>query len=168
MFGHRLIRAIVGTTSTDKNHNTSPTAASSGTDLNGAAAADACGRLRARLAEFCANHVFANVENGYGFLIETAQYAPGLIGSATPWHDEWGLSVSFVNRTAPIRTPSTRRSRGSSTASSRPPLGRGSSPAGTVHMSRFHEPFVSRFSDATTTMPATLVHSRSRCRRARR
>ncbi len=55
---------IVGTTSTDKNHNTSPTAASSGTDLNGAAAADACARLRARLAEFCAQHVFANVENG--------------------------------------------------------------------------------------------------------
>jgi xanthine dehydrogenase large subunit len=37
-------------TSTDKNHNTSPTAASAGTDLNGAAAADACGRIRERLA----------------------------------------------------------------------------------------------------------------------
>ncbi len=55
---------ITGTTSTDKNNNTSPTAASSGTDLNGAAAADACSRLRARLAEFCANHVFANLESG--------------------------------------------------------------------------------------------------------
>ena len=43
--------SIVGTTSTDKNNNTSPTAASSGTDLNGAAAKDACGRLRTRLAE---------------------------------------------------------------------------------------------------------------------
>jgi xanthine dehydrogenase large subunit len=42
---------IVVATSTDKNNNTSPTAASSGTDLNGAAAADACGRLRERLAE---------------------------------------------------------------------------------------------------------------------
>ena len=28
---------------------------------------------------------FANVENGYGFLIESVQYAPGLIGSAMPW-----------------------------------------------------------------------------------
>jgi choline dehydrogenase-like flavoprotein len=28
---------------------------------------------------------FANTGDGYGFLIETAQYAPGLIGSATPW-----------------------------------------------------------------------------------
>ena len=45
-------RVIVAPTSTDKNNNTSPTAASSGTDLNGAAAVDACRRLRARLAEF--------------------------------------------------------------------------------------------------------------------
>jgi xanthine dehydrogenase large subunit len=41
-------------TSTDKNNNTSPTAASAGTDLNGAAAADACRRLRARLADVAA------------------------------------------------------------------------------------------------------------------
>jgi xanthine dehydrogenase large subunit len=45
---------ITAPTSTDKNNNTSPTAASSGTDLNGAAAADACRRLRARLAEVAA------------------------------------------------------------------------------------------------------------------
>jgi len=42
------VRVLV--TSTDKNANTSPTAASSGTDLNGAAAATACDRIRARLA----------------------------------------------------------------------------------------------------------------------
>ena len=42
---------IVTATSTDKNNNTSPTAASAGTDLNGAAAADACSRLRGRLAD---------------------------------------------------------------------------------------------------------------------
>lgn len=47
-------RVIMAPTSTDKNNNTSPTAASSGTDLNGAAAVDACGRLRARLAEVAA------------------------------------------------------------------------------------------------------------------
>jgi choline dehydrogenase-like flavoprotein len=28
---------------------------------------------------------FADTGKGYGFLIETAQYAPGIIGSATPW-----------------------------------------------------------------------------------
>jgi xanthine dehydrogenase large subunit len=47
-------KVIIAPTSTDKNNNTSPTAASSGTDLNGAAAADACVRLRARLAEVAA------------------------------------------------------------------------------------------------------------------
>jgi xanthine dehydrogenase large subunit len=48
--GVRYDQVIVTATSTDKNNNTSPTAASAGTDLNGAAAADACRRLRARLA----------------------------------------------------------------------------------------------------------------------
>src|SRR2546423_4195550 len=49
---------LIGPTSTDKNNNTSPTAASSGTDLNGAAALDACRKLRARLAEYCAAQIF--------------------------------------------------------------------------------------------------------------
>jgi len=48
-------RVLSGVTSTDKNNNTSPTAASSGTDLNGAAAVDACGRLRQRLSQVAAN-----------------------------------------------------------------------------------------------------------------
>ncbi len=47
-------RVVVMATSTEKNANTSPTAASTGTDLNGAAAADACGKIRARLAAFAA------------------------------------------------------------------------------------------------------------------
>jgi xanthine dehydrogenase large subunit len=46
---------IVTATATDKNNNTSPTAASAGTDLNGAAAVDACKRLRERLAEVAAS-----------------------------------------------------------------------------------------------------------------
>ncbi|HZA59433.1 MAG TPA: GMC family oxidoreductase, partial [Solirubrobacterales bacterium] len=28
---------------------------------------------------------FSNTDQGYGLLVETTQYAPGLIGSATPW-----------------------------------------------------------------------------------
>ncbi|HEV7300991.1 MAG TPA: xanthine dehydrogenase molybdopterin binding subunit [Tepidisphaeraceae bacterium] len=44
----------IGATDTSKNNNTSPTAASSGTDLNGAAAVDACSRLRSRLVAFAA------------------------------------------------------------------------------------------------------------------
>lgn len=38
-------------TSTEKNHNTSPTAASSGSDLNGQAALNACEKIKARLAQ---------------------------------------------------------------------------------------------------------------------
>lgn len=41
-------------TSTEKNNNTSPTAASAGTDLNGAATVKACNAIRARLAEHAA------------------------------------------------------------------------------------------------------------------
>ncbi len=47
-------------TSTEKNNNTAPTAASAGTDLNGMAAADACSRLKQRLAEV-ASRMFANI-----------------------------------------------------------------------------------------------------------
>src|SRR6185437_3640070 len=54
---------IVGATNTDKNCNTSPTAASSGTDLNGAAAQDACRRLRQRLADFAAKEFSAPAES---------------------------------------------------------------------------------------------------------
>ena len=46
-------------TSTEKNNNTAPTAASAGTDLNGMAALDACSRLKQRLAEV-ASRMFAN------------------------------------------------------------------------------------------------------------
>ncbi len=49
-----LLSVLVTTTSTEKNNNTSPTAASCGTDLNGAAALDATGRIKARLADFAA------------------------------------------------------------------------------------------------------------------
>jgi len=43
-------------TSTDRSNNASATAASSGSDLNGSAAADACTRLRARLSTVAAAH----------------------------------------------------------------------------------------------------------------
>src|SRR4029453_15904900 len=41
-------------TNTGKVPNTSPTAASSGTDLNGEAARDACPTLKQRLVQYCA------------------------------------------------------------------------------------------------------------------
>ncbi len=49
-------RVQVMPTSTEKNNNTSATAASSGADLNGKAAVDACRRIRARLDEVEAKH----------------------------------------------------------------------------------------------------------------
>jgi choline dehydrogenase-like flavoprotein len=51
---------------------------------------------------------FADTGEGYGFLIETAQYAPGLIGSATPWisgadhkrrMEEFPLTANFISLT---------------------------------------------------------------------
>ena len=69
---------ILMPTSTEKNHNTSPTAASAGTDHNGAAAVDACRQIRARLAEYAAG-LFASAEEG---LVESPThvvFAEGLV-----------------------------------------------------------------------------------------
>lgn len=54
---------IVMATSTEKNINTSPTAASASTDLNGAAAVIACQEIKARLRNFAAVHL-ADSESG--------------------------------------------------------------------------------------------------------
>jgi xanthine dehydrogenase large subunit len=53
----------VMTTSTEKNNNTSPTAASASTDLNGGAALLACQALQGRLADVAARH-FASAADG--------------------------------------------------------------------------------------------------------
>ena len=50
-------------TSTEKNNNTSATAASSGTDLNGSAAVDACRRIRARLDHVAAAHLASKTDD---------------------------------------------------------------------------------------------------------
>ena len=55
--GVPLERVRVMITSTEKNNNTSATAASSGADLNCAAALDACRRIRARLADVAAREI---------------------------------------------------------------------------------------------------------------
>ncbi len=56
-FGLPLSHVEVTSTRTDKVPNTSPTAASSGTDLNGKAAQNACHMIKQRLAEFFAEQV---------------------------------------------------------------------------------------------------------------
>lgn len=48
---------LMAATATDKNNNTSATAASAASDLNGSAAVDACTKLRTRLAECAANYL---------------------------------------------------------------------------------------------------------------
>ena len=50
-FGIDVEQVILMPTSTEKNNNTSATAASSGADLNGSAAVDACRKIRARMEE---------------------------------------------------------------------------------------------------------------------
>ncbi|MGK2855727.1 MAG: xanthine dehydrogenase molybdopterin binding subunit [Thermoanaerobaculia bacterium] len=61
--GVDLAAVRVMITSTEKNNNTSATAASTGSDLNGGAAIDACRRLRERLAG-CAASLFVAGEEG--------------------------------------------------------------------------------------------------------
>jgi xanthine dehydrogenase large subunit len=61
-FGIDPKAVIVMSTSTEKNHNTSPTAASSGSDINGAAALDACNKIKGRLTEL-AKLIFSGVES---------------------------------------------------------------------------------------------------------
>ena len=72
---------IVMPTSTEKNNNTSPTAASAGTDLNGAAAVNACQEIRARLAKYAAG-IFASREDGIVESPEHIEFADGMVSDA--------------------------------------------------------------------------------------
>ncbi len=75
--GIDYVAVFVGSTNTDKNNNTSPTAASCGTDLNGAAAVDACSRLRQRLAQFAAG-LFADPAKGFAFSPDDVLFADNM------------------------------------------------------------------------------------------
>jgi len=61
-FGLSIDRVMVASTRTDKVPNTSPTAASSGTDLNGMAAQDACDKIKHDLIAFASEHFHLAVE----------------------------------------------------------------------------------------------------------
>jgi xanthine dehydrogenase large subunit len=65
-------------TTTEKNNNTSPTAASSGTDINGSAAVNACIALRERLAEFAASY-FSSFSDGIVKSPDNIVFADGFI-----------------------------------------------------------------------------------------
>ena len=77
-FAVPLAAVQVMPTSTEKNNNTSPTAASASTDLNGTAAVRACAALRQRLAEVAARH-FASAEDGLEVSPPYVEYAEGSV-----------------------------------------------------------------------------------------
>jgi xanthine dehydrogenase large subunit len=62
-FGIDPGKVALMTTSTEKNNNTSPTAASAGTDLNGQAAVVACEQIRLAMSQFAATKL-ASMEKG--------------------------------------------------------------------------------------------------------
>ncbi|MFM9024922.1 MAG: xanthine dehydrogenase molybdopterin binding subunit [Planctomycetaceae bacterium] len=74
-FGLPPEQVILMPTSTEKNNNTSPTAASAGTDLNGAAAVVACHTIKERIAEWVAGR----------FAADGVTTAPEHVGFAGGW-----------------------------------------------------------------------------------
>jgi len=75
-FGLDVPRVYVMPTSTEKNINTSPTAASAGTDLNGAAAVEACRAIKRRLRRFAAERL-ADTETGLSASASHVQFRDG-------------------------------------------------------------------------------------------
>jgi len=77
-FGLPLARVRVMPTSSEKSNNTSPTAASAGMDLNGAAALEACRQIKERMRAFAAR-LFADPKAGQGPSVEHIRFADGKI-----------------------------------------------------------------------------------------
>jgi xanthine dehydrogenase large subunit len=63
-FGIEPLAVQIMPTSTEKNHNTSPTAASSGADINGSAALKAANKIKAALAKLAQKHFAGEISNG--------------------------------------------------------------------------------------------------------
>ena len=97
-FGIPYGDVIVMPTSTEKNNNTSPTAASAGTDLNGAAAVNACHKIKIRLAELAAE-LFANPEEGLIPSPEHIVFENRSVGDAR----QPGSQISFADLTTKAR-----------------------------------------------------------------
>lgn len=89
-FALPLDAVLVMPTSTEKNNNTSPTAASAATDLNGTAAVRACETLRQRLIEVAARQ-FASVNDGIAPSPPHVQFENGgVVDGRRP-----GMRISF-------------------------------------------------------------------------
>ena len=90
-FGVEIERVKVSATSTAKVPNTSPTAASSGSDLNGMAARDACLRIKQNMSEFALEHFDLSI----GEL--KFQDSCVLLGKKKITFDDF-VSLSYLNR----------------------------------------------------------------------
>ena len=88
---------MVTSTRTDKVPNASPTAASSGSDLNGMAALDACNTIKADLIEFAAEH-FSLAPEAIRF--ENNQV---ILGEHTQSFEEF-IKLAYLNRRALLAT----------------------------------------------------------------
>lgn len=78
-FGLTTDRVRMMATTTEKNHNTSPTAASAGTDLNGAAALNAVAEIKQRMADYAAG-LFESAERGLVAAAEHVVIEGGHVG----------------------------------------------------------------------------------------
>ncbi|CAH1044799.1 xanthine dehydrogenase molybdopterin binding subunit [Halomonas sp. TD01] len=87
----------ISATRTDKVPNTSPTAASSGADLNGMAARDAASKLRERLFDFAAMHFEGGLERE-GMRLEDGMLIAGIGESERriPWGEL--VQTAYLNR----------------------------------------------------------------------
>lgn len=87
----------ISATRTDKVPNTSPTAASSGADLNGMAARDAASKLRERLFEFAAGHFEGGLDRE-GMRLEHGMLIAGIGESERriPWGEL--VQTAYLNR----------------------------------------------------------------------
>jgi len=86
-----LERIKVSATRTDKIPNTSPTAASSGSDLNGMAALDACEKILSGLVDFAAKHWSASPEQ-----VSFCDNQVVVAGLPMPW--ETFIQTAYMNR----------------------------------------------------------------------
>ncbi len=95
--GLNLDNVRITATRTDKVPNTSPTAASSGADLNGMAARDAASKLRTRLFDFAADHYTEGLDRE-GMRLEDGMLVAGFGESERriPWGEL--VQTAYLNR----------------------------------------------------------------------
>lgn len=95
--GLDLEKVRITATRTDKVPNTSPTAASSGADLNGMAARDAASKLRERLFDFAAVHFAVGLDRE-GMRLEEGMLVAGIGESERriPWGEL--VQTAYLNR----------------------------------------------------------------------